>query len=1129
LQSPNRRKLYTFFLLFAVIGLFISVLDWSTHSQKGLQLTWAKFLKLMPGKLEWERLDLHFLGRTLEVKNLEYTTATGQKIVRLGRLYGKLRWSSLLRARAIFSDLQVQNLSVDVSGLPPSNKKTNISPTLQFLSRRLAIERSNFENMEFILKNAFLTLPQGYLMYHPSLLGKNTLQFGFENSHGQIASQNFLVQKIQYNGTFSVPDIVKEVFLFREAAGTLNLSGISSADWNISDISTQANFNGDVIDFKGVDISLDQARYLLKLKIAPFHQHAEGNFSSVGFVEWEEFPLFKQRVAKIFDKMNLSVDFDLTGFVFKEIEGKISANVKAQGNLINPKVPTASLQCATRIKQGRFDLTHFNIQTERSKIDAKGFVDLNQMQLNTTVTGTDLDLKTLVAFFSDLELLGYVDFNGTIQGNLKSPDFRFKGKAKETGYKFMRFAENEGDFSILNGNLHYGGKPAAGAGYSGGIDLTTYDIFKSSRRTVLKTNFEQMEVAKLLENPDMTGKLSGIYEMQVGGDQVSGKLTANVKDFHFYYFNLGDVEAEGIVAKNVFKLPKVSFQPPKVEKMSIPSEIVFNFTDAGFTFKGPLLPGMSIEGNLAYARKDIVNAKTQCNRCALAPLIAAMGYAPLEGTFDARGNFEMHIGNFQSSNIQVEVSKLNLPMGESVLAEAAPLKMSYHSGAFYMDRVDFNFNDRTAQLRGSFVPEGPLNLSLNGEVDLGLLKNFREYFREGSGPAKVNLKALGTLKDPKLSGWIEFEGGSVSSRTLGNTVEDLKGKITLEGDKIVFDNFQGSILEGDLKISGTLWQDHFKITKSDVKIEAREIAYTDPGNYKLILSGKLSLTGTDPKLRLAGNLDITEGRYIKNFDIRDFILKPSEAPQLESRGSGFENLELDLRIKSPGELMVKNNIAEIYLKSDLRITGTKAKPVYEGALAVLDGKINYFKINFEEAKGFVDFRNPEKGVPYVDIIGKKLFERSTEDIVVNAHVEGFTDNLNLSFVSDPPLEKREILALIFTGSLPQEQGISSGSLASSILASQITNVIEKPVTGFTHLDIFKLEASDPEAKSLTSLVVGKKITDRLSLEFKTDLSIEDTITNVQAEYLILDNLLLKASRSSIGNYRLELTFRFKGY
>ena len=54
-------------------------------------------------------------------------------------------------------------------------------------------------------------------------------------------------------------------------------------------------------------------------------------------------------------------------------------------------------------------------------------------------------------------------------------------------------------------------------------------------------------------------------------------------------------------------------------------------------------------------------------------------------------------------------------------------------------------------------------------------------------------------------------------------------------------------------------------------------------------------------------------------------------------------------------------------------------------------------------------------------------------------------------------------------------------------------------------------------------------TDRLSLEFKTDLGIDDPLQGVQAEYQLLDNALLKASQLTDGSFNFNFTLRWRKF
>jgi len=1129
LKKQARRKILTLIFLFLGIGSFLGAFYWSTHSQKGFVLTWGTLIRLVPGKLEWERIDINLSAGNIRVKNLRYILPKGIFLLRLDEFDATLSKTSLFRTRLQFENVKITHLSIDLSQLPPQKKKDQLPPFLRALSRRLEIKNGILENSEVILKNGRLSIPSTEIKYKPTLLDKNLLQFALNRVQGNINTHTFSVERLSYDGTFSVPDLMKEALLFRQTQGKLSIQGAEFGAFHLSDLQTQARFEGETLVFEDVALTFGKTPFRLNLTFSPFSQHIDGSLATAGLVEFEDIPGFREKLARVYDKISFDFDFDITGFLFKEMEGKIALTLHAQGNQINPQNPNLDLNVSSTIHQGKFDFKDLKIKSEKTQADIKGFVDLAEMKLGVDVNTSGFDIKTLVSAFSEQDIQGYADAIGKITGPLKQPDFKFQGKAVESGYKFMRFGENGGDFEIINGRLRYSGKSPEG---DDTVEIVVDDIFDGTRRHLkLKTDFNQIDVSTLLENPNMKGKINGRFEMDSFQLRKSGKLTANVKDFFLYQFHLGDVEAEGNLNNNDFSFPLISFQPPNYEKIKVPREAVIHFDDAGFKYKGSLIDGMEVEGSLAYAQKNFLKTSATCQGCAIAPLLAALDFPPLSGKVDGKINMELVIGSFESSKMDASITSLEVPIGESgILRQASPIKITYHQGAFHLDDVTLALGEGRTTLKGTYASGKPFNLEVLGKLDLSLLQAFKTQIREASGPAEVNLKIRGSSENPEISGRVVFEGASINPRILGNAIENLKGSVVIEDKKISAENLSGTVAEGDIQVTGTVWHEKFKLNRADLKADLREVALSDPGAYTLYLSGKLSLTGQDPNLLLAGNLDITEGQYTKNFDVKDFIAKPSTTGLSTEKDLSLENLKLDLKIRSPGELQVKNNVATIDLKSDLKITGTKAKPIVTGAIEVLDGKFHYFRLDFENAKGIIDFRDPNKPYPYLNITADKAFDRPTESVLVNLLVEGYTDNLQLSFNSNPPLEKQEIMALVFTGALPNEQkNIPGANIASTVIASQLTSVLAGPLNDFAHLDIFRLEASDPDSQSLTSLVVGKQIGDRLSLEFKTDLAVQQAISAVQAEYLIFDNFLLKASRTSSAQYRLEATLRFKEY
>jgi hypothetical protein len=420
----------------------IGIFYWSTHTQSGLRYTWGRLVRLLPGSLQWERLEIDFYRRTVKIRNLTYTLSTGQRVLELKSMDSQFRWDSLFRTRAIFQTLEVQGVIVDLSSIPPRKETRRLSPVFQSLSRRLAIFQSQWKDIKIITKNGFFAFADGSLIYDPALIEKNKFNFDLSHLEGEYAKKPISIENIHYEGIFSAPGMIRKIFVFQEAEGKMTIRGAQWGPWKFSDLFTEVSFENETIDFKDLDLLVGKGLYHLQLKMNPFEQQLKGTLFSEGMIDAPEIPGLTMRLGRAYQKIGFHFDFDIVGFNPYEMKGSLSVEVKAQGDQINPAVPNLTLQIASKMENGRHDLTQFNYLTEKTKMTGKGWVDLRQKKLDTTLSGTGLDLRTFISFFSDLEIIGYVDFAGTIRGELKNPDFRFQGKAVESGYKFMRYGEN---------------------------------------------------------------------------------------------------------------------------------------------------------------------------------------------------------------------------------------------------------------------------------------------------------------------------------------------------------------------------------------------------------------------------------------------------------------------------------------------------------------------------------------------------------------------------------------------------------------------------------------------------------------------------------------------------------------
>jgi autotransporter translocation and assembly factor TamB len=225
---------------------------------------------------------------------------------------------------------------------------------------------------------------------------------------------------------------------------------------------------------------------------------------------------------------------------------------------------------------------------------------------------------------------------------------------------------------------------------------------------------------------------------------------------------------------------------------------------------------------------------------------------------------------------------------------------------------------------------------------------------------------------------------------------------------------------------------------------------------------------------------------------------------------------------------IKNNAGEIFLNLNVDVGGTRARPTITGSIDTQEGFVNYLGLSFDITRGFVEFRGGGSE-PYLEVYA----EKEVRTYNVNLTLYGPVDNLKLDLSATSPygpLEKRDVVSLILFGSTEQERELSrrsTGQFGATMAASGVAGVIGGPLSRFAHLDTFRLEAADAESSGVSKLNVGKEVSDRLTVQFATDIGVDNAVQTFAAEYLITDNLLIKGQRSTDSNYKMSGILRFR--
>jgi autotransporter translocation and assembly factor TamB len=194
---------------------------------------------------------------------------------------------------------------------------------------------------------------------------------------------------------------------------------------------------------------------------------------------------------------------------------------------------------------------------------------------------------------------------------------------------------------------------------------------------------------------------------------------------------------------------------------------------------------------------------------------------------------------------------------------------------------------------------------------------------------------------------------------------------------------------------------------------------------------------------------------------------------------------------------------------------------------VKEGEVIFRRKSFEVKRGVVDFINPYKIEPNLDIVA----EADIRQWQVSLSLSGTPDQLLFKLSSNPTESENDILSLILLGRTGSELAKGEGGSKQTtrqMLASLVATAWGEDVKKHSGVDILEVETGtgeDEESADRVQLTVGKKLSRRLTLKYEVESGQEELVQRAISEYQFLEHLLASGFQDSKGGYGGELVFR----
>ncbi len=365
------------------------------------------------------------------------------------------------------------------------------------------------------------------------------------------------------------------------------------------------------------------------------------------------------------------------------------------------------------------------------------------------------------------------------------------------------------------------------------------------------------------------------------------------------------------------------------------------------------------------------------------------------------------------------------------LFKTSPVKVSFNKESISTKNIDFEGLITGKIYKFSFdIPKSYLYLKSDGKIDKLLLSELI-MFGTVDGFLKYSFIFDGSVANPQKNVYLHAFSKNLKLRS-----SYLRGFIT-------FNNFDVLVKKGkaDINIEGktsSLVSGESKISvkgRVDISTLKNKITlYTHllPVRYPTIFEGSVN---TDVKVYsrknkvqkqyVEGDISVS-GRVRLDPDIQKQFSK-SSATAGKKQESNLENIVLNLNAKTFSPVYIYGKWGSAYGEGVLTVKGTAKKPVVNGYINIVYGKINYMKnkYNIDYAKIKIIDNQPYISARLSTVVANTF-------IYIN--INGNLKNPNLSFTSIPPKSKNEILSILLFKDTP-------GALESIPLFTAIGKII----------------------------------------------------------------------------------------
>ncbi len=243
--------------------------------------------------------------------------------------------------------------------------------------------------------------------------------------------------------------------------------------------------------------------------------------------------------------------------------------------------------------------------------------------------------------------------------------------------------------------------------------------------------------------------------------------------------------------------------------------------------------------------------------------------------------------------------------------------------------------------------------------------------------------------------------------------------------------------------------------------------------------------------------------------------------------SGSEDITIDVSVMTKEPLTIRTPQLTSHASCDIHVTNTLRKPAVSGTLRLLGGQVHFPYKPLHITRADVTFQPLQPYDPLIDLV----LQGTLKKYAVTVTVGGSVNDPHITFDSVPGLQDEQIVSLLLSGTAEESLNVVIPSLVARNIETVLFGAARDTVAQ-SWLDPLKRIRIVPSFADQTGRgglrgALEIDVSDHLHATIQKNFSLSED-TRVEIEYLVSDDIALKAikdERSDIGG-EVEMRFKF---